>query len=146
MRDGALYFADRAKDMLKVGGENVAASEIERVIAAIEGVGEVAVVAMPVTPDEVPVVFVIPAGDETGLEARIADLRRAAGGVQAPASPRPAGRCPAAIDAGEGGEGGVARDAARRALRYLSRPGRGGSRPASAPRSRSPGPRTSRAR
>lgn len=71
--DGALYFADRAKDMLKVGGENVAASEIERVIAAVEGVGEVAVVAMPhAMLDEVPAAFVICAGDADGLEGRIA--------------------------------------------------------------------------
>ncbi len=71
--DGYLYFADRSKDVLKVGGENVAASEIERVIALVAGVVEVAVVAKahPML-DEVPVAFVIPRADQAeGLAARI---------------------------------------------------------------------------
>jgi crotonobetaine/carnitine-CoA ligase len=80
--DGALIFADRDKDMLKVGGENVAASEIERVIFAVAGVRECAVVAQKHRMlDEVPVVFVIPdlpASAHADLEARILAACRAA--------------------------------------------------------------------
>ena len=62
--DGQLTFADRDKDMLKVGGENVAASEIERIIAVVPGVYEVAVVAQQHRMlDEIPVAFIIPTSD-----------------------------------------------------------------------------------
>ena len=58
--NGNLFFCDREKDMLKVGAENVAASEIETVIMSSGLVSECAVVAQKHDMlDEVPVAFVI---------------------------------------------------------------------------------------
>src|SRR5205085_743228 len=43
--DGFIEFSERAKDLIKVGGEGVAPAEIERVILEVAGIREVAVVA-----------------------------------------------------------------------------------------------------
>lgn len=68
LEDGSIKFADRDKDMLKVGGENVASSEIERVLLGVAGVTEVAVVARHhAMLTEVPFAFVALSG-EIGAE------------------------------------------------------------------------------
>lgn len=45
--EGFLFLTDRKKDMIISGGENIAASEVERVILELEGIREVAVIGVP---------------------------------------------------------------------------------------------------
>jgi crotonobetaine/carnitine-CoA ligase len=67
--DGYLYFVDRAKDVIKRAGENVSASEVERVLSEFPGVAEVAVVGRPdPLRDEAVVAFVV-AGAGVSLDA-----------------------------------------------------------------------------
>ena len=62
--DGYLYIVDRFKDMIVSGGENIASSEIERVLYEHDTVLEVAVVGRPDDRwGEVPVAFVVPRPD-----------------------------------------------------------------------------------
>lgn len=59
--DGHIRYDMREKDVLRVGAENVSAAEVERVIFAMGGVTEVAVVSAPDPMlEEIPVAFVIP--------------------------------------------------------------------------------------
>jgi acyl-CoA synthetase (AMP-forming)/AMP-acid ligase II len=58
--DGYLYIVDRLKDMIVSGGENIASSEIERVLYEHESVVEAAVVGRPDERwGEVPVAYVV---------------------------------------------------------------------------------------
>jgi len=73
--NGWIAFADRTKDVMKVGGEGVSGSEVEHAIVAVAGVREVAVVGRP-DPNygEVPVAFVLldeSAADEAAMRTRI---------------------------------------------------------------------------
>jgi crotonobetaine/carnitine-CoA ligase len=64
--EGYVFWVDRSKDMLKVGGENVAASEVEAAISKVPGVAEAAVVSKSDQMlDEVPVAFVVPQAPDT---------------------------------------------------------------------------------
>ncbi len=58
--DGYLYIVDRLKDMIVSGGENIATSEVERVLYEHDEVVEVAVVGRPHERwGEVPIAFVV---------------------------------------------------------------------------------------
>jgi fatty-acyl-CoA synthase len=70
--DGYLDIRDRAKDVIISGGENIASVEVERVIDAIPGVVESAVVAMPDPKwGEVPIAYVTVANGADVTEADV---------------------------------------------------------------------------
>lgn len=71
--EGYLYVVDRAKDMLISGGLNVYPAEIERVLAGLPGVVEVAVVGLPHDRwGETPTVVAYTAGAPLDAEAVLA--------------------------------------------------------------------------
>ena len=85
-QDGYLYIDDRKKDMIVSGGENVATSEVERVLYECGAVLETAVVAMPDPRwGEVPRAFVVlRPGQEITEQALIAHCRSRLAGFKAP--------------------------------------------------------------
>jgi acyl-CoA synthetase (AMP-forming)/AMP-acid ligase II len=72
--DGFLYIVDRLKDMIVSGGENVASSEVERVLYEHDAVHEAAVVARPHPRwHEVPVAYVVLGDRRRASEAELAE-------------------------------------------------------------------------
>jgi fatty-acyl-CoA synthase len=74
--EGYLYVVDRKKDMLISGGLNVYPAEIERVLAAVPGVVEVAVIGVPHERwGETPAVIVFTGGAEVTAETVLAKCK-----------------------------------------------------------------------
>jgi len=75
--DGHIVFMGRLKDMLKVGGENVAPAEMEGRLREVEGVADAAVVGLPDERlGEVPVAYVLRApGVDLDEETLLAHVR-----------------------------------------------------------------------
>jgi long-chain acyl-CoA synthetase len=75
--DGLLYIVDRKKDMINRGGENVYSIEVENVLAAAPGVGEVAVLPVPdeMMGEKVGAVIVPAAGQQLNIDAVLAYSR-----------------------------------------------------------------------
>jgi len=66
---GYLYFVDRSKDIIKRAGENVSASEVERVLLEHDGIVQAAVIAVPdPIRDEAVMAFVVVRQDQTLTE------------------------------------------------------------------------------
>jgi fatty-acyl-CoA synthase len=84
--DGHLVFMGRFKDMLKVGGENVAPAELEGRLAEVPEVAEVAVVGLPdARLGEVGVAYVVPAaGADVDEDAVLDHLRGRIAGFKVP--------------------------------------------------------------
>jgi len=75
--EGYLYIVDRLKDMIVSGGENIASSEVERVLYEHEAVVEAAVVGRPDDRwGEVPIAYVVLASAATTPEELIEHCRR----------------------------------------------------------------------
>ncbi|MBU2288114.1 MAG: AMP-binding protein [Gammaproteobacteria bacterium] len=76
--DGSIQFVERARDVIKTGGEGVSPAEVERVIRLVPGVADVSVVGRPdPVLGETGVAFVVPQSAARGngqLSTQIADF------------------------------------------------------------------------
>lgn len=86
--DGYLYVADRVKDMIVTGGENVYSIEVERALYAHPAVMQTAVIGVPSEEwgEAVHAVVVLKAGAEASEAELIAHCRTRIGGYKCPKS------------------------------------------------------------
>lgn len=86
--DGYLYVADRVKDMIVTGGENVYSIEVERVLFMHPAVQEVAVIGIPSDEwgESVHAVVILRSGHSAKPEELIAFCRTKLGGYKCPRS------------------------------------------------------------
>jgi long-chain acyl-CoA synthetase len=86
--DGFLYVADRLKDMIVTGGENVYSIEVERVLFMHPAVREAAVIGIPSEQwgESVHAVVVLKDGATAGADEIIAFCRQHIGGYKCPRS------------------------------------------------------------
>ncbi len=84
--EGFLYLTDRKKDMILTGGENVASSEVERVIYESPEIAECAVVGMPDPQwgERVTAVVVLKPGATLGPDVLVARCRERLAGFKTP--------------------------------------------------------------
>ena len=70
-QNGYYYFVDRKKDMIKRGGENVAASEVESVVMQLNGISECAAIGVPhpVLDEVVKIYVVLTAGSDLNADS-----------------------------------------------------------------------------
>ncbi|XP_053664182.1 uncharacterized protein LOC128713348 [Anopheles marshallii] len=90
--EGYMYFIDREKDIFKYGGFHVSPSELEAIVAQIEGVSEVCVVGIPADAEhttELPTAVIVRrAGSSLSakqvtdiVDRKVSDFKRLRGGV-----------------------------------------------------------------
>ena len=84
--DGFLFLTDRKKDMIISGGENIASSEVERVVYQMEDVLEAAIIGLPDTEwgERVAAVVVPKPGAEVDHAAIDAHCRAHLAGFKSP--------------------------------------------------------------
>ncbi|HLY83264.1 MAG TPA: class I adenylate-forming enzyme family protein [Acidimicrobiales bacterium] len=95
--DGYLWFVERAKDMIKRSGFNVAPAEVERVIEAVPGVRDVVVVGVPDGVREEAVVAFVVTDGPLAVEDVLEACRRELAGYKVPGAVHVIGEIPRSV-------------------------------------------------